>query len=246
MRLDYLSAKVLSNIEISEGIYRLHIEGSFKSKPGQFFMLSAWEEQALLPRPISVQDIDEKGIYFLYQLKGKGTKLLRSLKQGDYMKLLGPLGNGFDISKLHGRVAVVAGGIGIAPMNYLVKSLKGCTVDLYCGFRTESYGMETIKEYINKAYLASDNGTIGHKGFITDLFHPTGYDYVLCCGPEPMMNKVALKCREASVPVYISTEKFMACGLGACLVCTCKTVKGNKRSCTDGPVFLGEELILNA
>lgn len=245
MSLSYQSVKVLSNVEIGNGIYKLHVEGSFKAKPGQFFMLSAWEEQALLPRPISIQNIDDEGIYFLYQLKGKGTKILSRLSRGEKIKVLGPLGNGFDIEKLQGRVAVVAGGIGIAPMNYLVKNIKG-SVDVYCGFRDEVYGLDGMKNYINETYVSTDNGIYGHKGFITDIFDPGKYDTVVCCGPEIMMNKVVSKCREASVAVYISTEKFMACGLGACLVCTCNTIKGNKRACTDGPVFLGEELILNA
>lgn len=246
MSLNYLSAKVLSNKETESGIYRLQVEGNFTAKPGQFYMLSAWEEQALLPRPVSIQDIDDEGICFLYQVKGKGTKILSRLKEGENIKILGPLGNGFDTDKLLGRVAVVAGGIGIAPMNYLIKNLGSSSVDVYCGFRDEVYSMDNIKNYVNEIYISTNNGSQGHKGFITDIFAPDKYDAVVCCGPEIMMNKVALKCREASVPVYISTEKFMACGLGACLVCTCRTIKGNKRACTDGPVFLGEELILNA
>ncbi|MBL4934690.1 dihydroorotate dehydrogenase electron transfer subunit [Clostridium sp. YIM B02515] len=245
MNLNYLSAKVLSNKEIKSGIYRLHIEGNYKAKPGQFFMLSAWEGQTLLPRPISIEDIDDKGIYFLYQVKGKGTKILSRLNEGENIKLLGPLGNGFDTECIKGRVAIVAGGIGIAPMKYLVKNLSS-SADIYCGFRDEVYGIDSMEEYIGKVYISTDDGSHGHKGFITDIFEADKYDTVICCGPEVMMNKVVKKCREASVSVYVSTEKYMACGLGACLVCTCNTIKGNKRACTDGPVFLGEELILDA
>jgi dihydroorotate dehydrogenase electron transfer subunit len=246
MELKYAAKKVLSNVEIIEGIYRLHVSGSFNIKPGQFFMLSAWEEQMLLPRPISVHEVDEEGVYFLYQAKGKGTKILSLLTEGQNINLLGPLGNGFDVEDIKGKVAVVAGGIGIAPMNYLIKSLSNCQVDLYCGFRDEIYGVDRIKSDIKKIYISTDTGDIGHKGFITDIFEPDEYDLVLCCGPEVMMKKVVEKCRKFSVPVYVSMEKYMACGLGACLVCTCKTVNGNKRTCADGPVFSGEELCLDA
>lgn len=246
MELKYESSKVISNVEILKGIYKLHISGKFNINPGQFFMLSAWGGQMLLPRPISVHDVDEKGIYFLYQTKGMGTKILSGLEEGKNINILGPLGNGFDTSNIKGRIAVVAGGIGIAPMNYLIKSLKACKVDLYCGFRDEFYGVDIISDSINQINISTDTGNIGHKGFITDIFSPKEYDMVLCCGPEVMMKKVVEKCRETSTPVYVSMEKFMACGIGACLVCTCKTIYGNKRTCADGPVFSGEELCLDA
>jgi dihydroorotate dehydrogenase electron transfer subunit len=131
-------------------------------------------------------------------------------------------------------------------MNYLIKSLKNCEVDLYCGFRDEIYGVDNIKSDIKNIYISTDMGNVGHKGLVTDIFEAKEYDMVLCCGPEVMMKKVAEKCREASVPVYVSMEKYMACGLGACLVCTCKTIYGNKRTCVEGPVFSGEELCLDA
>lgn len=246
MELKYVSSIVISNIEVTEGIYMLHVSGCFNIKPGQFFMLSAWEGHMLLPRPISVHDADEKGIYFLYQTKGKGTQILSKLTKGENINILGPLGNGFEVGNIKGKIAVVAGGIGIAPMNYLIKSLINCKVDLYCGFRDEIYGIDRIKNDINKIYISTDTGSLGHRGFITDIFEPDEYDLVLSCGPEVMMKKVVEKCREFSVPVYVSMEKYMACGLGACLVCTCKTIYGNKRTCADGPVFLGEELCLDA
>jgi dihydroorotate dehydrogenase electron transfer subunit len=246
MELKYEGCKIISNEEIAKGIYKLHVAGSFSVKPGQFFMLSGWEGYNLLPRPISVHDVDERGIHFLYMSKGKGTKLISQLRVGEDIKVLGPLGNGFEVEKIKGKIAVVTGGIGIAPMNYLVKSLKDCKVDIYCGFREELYGLEEINKYINIVNIATDTGTVGHHGFVTDIFRPESYDMVLCCGPEAMMKKVAEKCREHSVPVYLSMEKFMACGMGACLVCTCKTIFGNKRTCVEGPVFSGEELCLDA
>lgn len=246
MGISYIGSRVISNIEITKDIYKLHLEGSFDAKPGQFFMLSAWEGQQLLPRPISVYDIDEKGIYFLYQTKGKGTKIVSKLRNKDIINLLGPLGNGFDVNSIKGKVAIVAGGIGTAPMNYLAKRLVNCDIDLLYGFRDEVYGIESSMGLVNGVYITTESGAYGRRGYVTDIFKPEEYDVVLCCGPEIMMKKIVQKCREVSVPVYVSMENFMACGLGACLVCTCKTVNGNKRTCADGPVFLGEELILNA
>lgn len=246
MALKYVTSKVLSNTEISEGIFKLYIEGSFQVKPGQFYMLSAWEGEALLPRPISIHETDERGIYFLYEAKGKGTKILSTLCENDVVQLLGPLGNGFDTDILKGKIAIVTGGMGIAPVKQLVKKINAAKVDLYCGFRDNSYGLEDMHKYTNNIYMASEKGSVGFKGYITDIFRPYEYDAVLCCGPEPMMLKLVKMCREYNTPIYVSMERFMACGIGACLVCTCSTVYGNKRTCKDGPVFLGEELMLDA
>lgn len=246
MELKYITSKVLSNEEIAKGIFKLHIQGDFKVKPGQFYMLSAWEGEALLPRPISIHEVNEKGIYFLYEAKGRGTKILSRLHKDDSIQLLGPLGNGFDIDKIKGRIAIVSGGMGIAPIKQLVKSLIKCKIDLYCGFRDNIYGLEGLEACTNNIYIATESGNIGQKGYITEAFNASKYDMVLCCGPEPMMIKLIKACKNNDVPIYASMEKFMACGLGACLVCTCSTINGNKRTCIDGPVFLGEELMLNA
>lgn len=246
MSISYGKHIVHNNIKVSEGIYKLTISGSFKGAPGQFYMLKCSEEGALLPRPISIYDIDENSITFLYNVVGKGTKALCKLRERDCIELHGPLGNGFNVGNLGGKVAIVTGGIGIAPMLYTAKSIKNCEIDLYSGFRSSIYEVESFREYVNKIVIATESGEVGSKGYITEFFKPDDYDLVLCCGPEVMMNRVILMCREKKVPVYVSMEKHMACGVGACLVCTCKTKGGNKRTCKDGPVFLGEEIVLDA
>jgi dihydroorotate dehydrogenase electron transfer subunit len=246
MGLKYTTGIVLSNEEVSRGVFRLNIEGDFKVKPGQFYMLSALEGETLLPRPISIHEANEKGICFLYEVKGKGTKVLSKLHENDSLQLLGPLGNGFDINDIRGRVAVVTGGMGIAPMMQLVKSLNNCEIDLYCGFRNDVYGIEDFKAHINNIYIATESGSVGHKGYVTEILDVSKYDMVLSCGPEPMMLKLLKSCKMHNVTTYVSMERFMACGLGACLVCTCSTIYGNKRTCKEGPVFLGEDLILDA
>ena len=103
----------------------------------------------------------------------------------------------------------------------------------------EIYLTNEMCEYINEGYVSTNTGKYGHHGFITDILKVDEYDTVLCCGPEVMMKKVAEMCKMHGVQVFVSMEKHMACGVGACLVCTCKTKDGNKRTCKDGPVFDG-------
>ena len=244
--MNFTSAKVLSNNMISEGIYKIILGGEFQGRPGQFYMLRAWEEEPVLSRPISIENMDNKSITFLYQVVGKGTKIFSQLKVEDTLNIQGPLGNTFPVENLFGRIGIITGGIGIAPMELVVKSLKAESVDFHCGFRNKSYLIEEIKEYVTNINISTETGSEGYKGYVTDLFKPENYDVVLCCGPEVMMNKVIKMCNDKKIPLYVSMEKHMACGIGACLVCTCKTINGNRRTCKDGPVFLGSEVILDA
>lgn len=246
MQFKYSKNRVIENIRIQGNIYRMVVECDLIVKPGQFFMLRAWTREPLLSRPISINNIDNGGLVFLYEIKGEGTKLLGALKKDDEIELLGPLGNGFDIADIKGRIAIVAGGIGIAPMLLTAKTIKAESIDLFVGFRDKSYILEEFKDYIENIYLATDYGTEGHKGFVTDLFNPESYDCVLICGPEPMAKKVVEMCKKAGTKAYVSMESHMACGIGACLVCNCKTKEGMKRTCKDGPIFLGEEVSFDA
>lgn len=244
--MDYCKKEVLSNGIVAEGIYKLVLEGDYNCIPGQFYMIRAWKDEPILSRPISVEDVGEGSISFVYQVIGRGTEIMSGLKKGDYVDILGPSGNGFNIEGLKGRVGIVTGGIGIAPMVYTAKSLKNCETDIYCGFRNKSYLLNELSPYVNITYISTESGEEGQKGYVTDIFLPEKYDVVLCCGPEIMMNKIIKMCMEKNVPVYVSMEKHMACGVGACLVCTCKTTQGNKRTCKDGPVFLGSDVIIDA
>ena len=196
-----------------------------------------------LPRPISICEKSENKLIFLYAVMGAGTKEFSKLKENDEISLIGPLGNGFDLEKDYGRVALVSGGIGTAPMLELAKQLrnknKDQKIDLYAGFRDDIYLIDELKEYVNEAKVSTNTGKYGHEGFVTELLNLEEYDTVLCCGPEVMMKKVVEMCKEKNVSIYVSMEKHMACGVGACLVCTCKTKDGNKRTCKDGPVFDG-------
>lgn len=246
MESGYKTSYVLSNEKVSEGIYRLEVESDFSPAAGQFFMVRAWEKTPLLSRPISVNDATDKTIVFLYQVKGEGTKILSELKPKDEVKLLGPLGHGFPVEELKGRIAIVGGGIGTAPLLYTLKSLKNCKTDVYLGFRDKSYGTSEFEKYAEELHIATETGAEGHKGYVTDIFDAGKYDTVLTCGPEIMMKAVARLCAKSGTPLYVSLEEHMACGVGACLVCSCKTKYGNKRVCKDGPVFKAEEVMQDA
>ena len=240
--MEYKKAYVIDNKEICEDIYKLSITGDFKGKSGQFYMVRSWEKDPLLSRPISIYSIEDNKLEFLYAVVGEGTKLLSKLKKEDSINLLGPLGNGFPIENIKGKVGVVSGGIGVAPFYEVVKNLKDCEIDLYAGFKEKSYSIEEFKAYVKNIYISTESGEEGEKGYITDILELDKYDMVLCCGPEVMMKKVIKMCKDKEIPLYVSMEKHMACGVGACLGCTCKTKSGNKRTCKEGPVFLGDEL----
>ncbi len=244
MSASFCKSKVISNDEIFENIKLMRVEYSGNVKPGQFFMLRCWDDATppLLPRPISVHDYKDGVLTFLYEVKGTGTQKIAQLSKGDEIALTGSAGNGFPINDIKGKVAVVSGGIGIAPLLYLVKRLTDCTVDLFTGFRDTPYAIDSFKPFVNSVNIATDTGNVGQKGFVTDLFNVTDYDVVLTCGPEIMMEKLARNCIKNNVEVYVSKENKMACGIGACLGCTCKTKNGGKSVCKDGPVFKGTEV----
>lgn len=244
MRMDYFETIVKENSKVCEGIYALKIDHDAEAKAGQFYMLKS--KTAFLGRPISVCEVDGNTVTFLYAVVGKGTEEFKGLVEGNKIELIGPLGNGFDIEKDYGKVALVGGGIGVAPLLQLAKKLReknqDMTMDFYGGFRDDVYLVDRIAKYVDEVKVSTVTGKEGHKGFVTEMLDLEKYDTVLCCGPEVMMAKVVDMCKERDVNVYVSMEKHMACGVGACLVCTCKTKSGNKRTCKDGPVFNGLDI----
>ncbi|WP_313232761.1 dihydroorotate dehydrogenase electron transfer subunit [Tissierella praeacuta] len=243
MKDSYKDGIIYSNTEISPNIYEIVLEGEFKGLPGQFYMIRGWNGlDPFLPRPISIADLDNGKIKFLYEVRGRGTHIISRLKKGDRLSVLGPLGNGFNL-EVQGKIALLSGGIGIAPMLYLAKNLSG-EVTIYSGFRNDAYFLDQIKPYVKNIFIATEDGSNGHKGFVTELFDPSKYDLVLTCGPTPMM-EVVIKMCEGQVPVYVSMESRMACGIGACLGCTIETIRGMERVCKEGPVFKGEEVVLH-
>lgn len=233
-------AKIIYNNKLSKDMYLMKLEGISKGEMGQFAMLRAWDTYPVLSRPISIYDIDDEGISFLYKVVGQGTEIFSTLHEGDDVDVQGPYGKGFPM--VEGKIALVGGGVGVAPLYLTAKRLKeynkDSVVDIYLGFSDEAV---LIDEYEK----VSDKVVTNVGGFITDDINPNEYDYILTCGPEIMMKILCKKAASTKAKVYVSMENRMACGVGACLVCTCKTHTGNKKACKDGPVFLAEEVFEN-
>ncbi len=240
----FQQSQVISNERIGEQVYFLTIAKDPVDTviPGQFYMLKLQDNSPLLARPLSVCEVDESTIGFCYLVVGEGTAKLTKLTAGDTVGTIGPIGNGFSPAAYQGEIAIVSGGIGIAPFVELVKHLPKANVTLYAGFSTKPYLLDRFSD-IKAVHVTTDDGSSGHRGFITELFSPSNFDVVLTCGPEILMEKIVHTCQSVGVKSFASMDKRMACGIGACLVCTCKTTAGNKRCCVDGPVFSGAELM---
>ncbi len=236
-----IKSKIIENNLIINRIYKLTVEFIGEIKPGQFFMLKTLDNSFLLPRPISVNDVNDNTVTFMYRIEGAGTTKISTMKAEEEIQLFGPLGNGFDKTKLHGRIAIIGGGIGIAPLLYLTKKLNN-KADVYLGFKDYVYCTEDFIKYAAKTTVVTEDGSTGETGFVTDYIDYSKYDVVVTCGPEIMMNKIINSCKVQNVKCFVSLERRMACGMGVCLGCTVTTKDGNKRACKDGPVFSGEEL----
>ena len=236
--VSYREASVIFNKKIKKDIFYCKVKTKLNAKPGQFFMLrcDSFRNSPLLSRPFGVCDQDEETLTFLYQVKGVGTKILSDLKEGSKVKLLGPLGKGFEIKKGK-KAAIVSGGIGIAPLLYLAKSLDK-KADFYAGFSDEEYFTDYFKDCVEKTIVTIDKKD---KIFITDKIDTEKYDIIYACGPNPMLKTLSNK--NNNTEIQISMEAHMACGIGACLGCTVENSKGDFiRVCKDGPVFDSKEI----
>lgn len=236
--MSYKFVEILNKEILTDEVFTLTFEGDFEGKPGQFYMLKVNEFQdPLLGRPISISDIDGNKIVFLIQIMGRGTKYLSNLRVGDKVGLLGPLGNGFNLTE--GKTALLAGTAGIAPMLYLAKNLN-TKPDLYVGYRSGEYYTDKFKDYVENIYIATEDGSVGHKGYALDILDAEKYDKIYACGPMPMINALVKKYPNANIEV--SLEARMGCGVGACLSCNCKTKDGHIRICKEGPIIDGRDL----
>ncbi|MBQ8337381.1 MAG: dihydroorotate dehydrogenase electron transfer subunit [Bacteroidaceae bacterium] len=218
--------------------------------PGQFAELRIDNTPTVvLRRPISVHsfDAEKNEIGFLVQVVGDGTRWLASLKAGDKLNTLMPLGNGFTLPQQPGgKYLLVGGGVGSAPLYYLAQELKrnGSDIVLLIGARSEKdlYLRESY-EALGRVEYTTEDGSLGEKGYVTN--HSVlneKFDGIFTCGPKPMMLAVARYAREKAIACEVSLENKMACGLGACLCCVEDTKEGHRCVCTDGPVFSIDEL----
>lgn len=216
--------------------------------PGQFVEVSVPGPTTLLRRPISVHDFDSKSntLTLYVRRAGDATRRLCESAVGDVYNIVLPLGNGFPTDLPSGsRVLLIGGGIGIAPLLYYAKWLKANGYQPAMAFGAQTADMflaESDFEALGTVAYATNDGSRGHNGFVTELLGDTDADIWCVCGPMPMMKAVAAIARERGVKCYVSLENTMACGLGACLCCVEKTTTGNRCVCTDGPVFEISEL----
>lgn len=219
--------------------------------PGQFAQLRVdGSKETFLRRPISINFVDTKlnQIWFLVQLVGAGSRALGRLREGDTLNALLPLGNGFSMPvSAEKKHLLVGGGVGTAPLLYLgaQMNLMGMRPTFLLGARTKDMLLQLDDfERVGDVYVTTEDGSAGEKGFVTQhsILFKQHFDRISVCGPSPMMKAVARFARANSVPCEVSLENMMACGLGACLCCVEKTVKGNVCVCTEGPVFDINEL----
>jgi NAD(P)H-flavin reductase len=218
-------------------------------------MLKPQRSSVFLSRPISVaswetadQDRGIDGLVRFYiAQRGKGTRELAALQVGEAVELTGPLGNywrAMHPAPPQGRIALVGGGIGLASFAAFAAELPPGTFTFYAGFKSIPFGLEKIPR--DACIVATEDGSHGRQGKILDFLEPAQYSGVYACGPESMLQALTGLCMAAGVPCFISMERRMACGVGACLGCTVQTVSGNRRCCVDGPIFRAEEIIFDA
>ncbi len=249
------AATVISQKQIGEQIYDLWLETKLTkyAHPGQFVAVYPHGESTLLPRPISICETDrEKGrLRLVYRVAGKGTAEFSTCRAGDTLEILGVLGNGFPLDKAKGKkVFLMGGGIGIPPMMELAKEIEG-KKQILLGYRNKDLFLEEDLARYGDVYVATEDGSVGTKGNVMDIIkvHSLHADVIMACGPMPMLRAIKKFAQDNGIEAYISLEERMACGVGACLGCVCRTTKvdshshvHNARICTEGPVFEAREV----
>ena len=251
-------AAVLSQEQIADQIFSMWLKTEQIAKeavPGQFISVYSNDSGRMLPRPNSICEMDkEKGaLRIVYRVAGKGTEEFSCCKAGNTLDILGPLGNGFPLERCpEGKKAfLIGGGIGIPPMVQLSKELQG-EVQVVAGYRDELFLTEELKAN-GTLYLATEDGSAGTKGNVLDCIRENGLtaDVIYACGPTPMLRAIKSYAEEHQIDCWISMEERMACGIGACLACVCKSKEiddhskvHNKRICKEGPVFHAQDVEL--
>ena len=236
---------IVSRKQLGEHYFSLTLQHPGTLPPieaGQFVEVEVkGNRQVMLRRPISIHDVDSarNTLTLLIQVVGNGTRQLATLKEGDSLNLIYPLGHGFN---LHGtRPLLVGGGAGIAPLLHLAKCYNtlGVHPTILLGGRTkELIPVREEFEPFGTVYYATEDGSLGEKGLVTQhTAFALDYDHIATCGPTPMMKAVGRAAMERGLECEVSLENMMACGIGACLCCVCDTDEGHKCVCKDGPVF---------
>lgn len=250
---------IISQTSLASGICSMWLQTDKIAKeavPGQFISVYCNDGSRVLPRPISICEVDKEknALRIVYRVAGKGTAEFSSMTEGQTLDIMGPLGNGFPLERCpEGKKAfLIGGGIGIPPMLELAKQLKG-EKQIVVGYRDSQMFLKEELEAAGKVYVATEDGSFGTKGNVLNAIQEQALeaDVIYACGPTPMLRALKTYAEEKGIECWISLEERMACGIGACLACVCKTKEvdhhsqvHNKRICKDGPVFLSTEVEL--
>ena len=262
--------KVVEHTEIGAGYRYLVLEAPQMAgalQPGQFVHVRVPAlEKSALRRPFSVFDAEDGRVTLLYKTVGRGTAALNAVRPGDEIAVMGPLGHGFPL-KCGGVPLLVGGGYGVAPLHFLAKRMvRSCAsltsgqetaspflVKLFLGGRTAAdlLAVDRFKALGVEVFTATNDGSAGVKGLVTDplddelaKLRERGEKFELfACGPDPMLKAVAMRATGTGSKGWISMDRHMVCGVGACYACIQKTVRGNSRCCVEGPVFAAEDLV---
>lgn len=237
---------VTKNEALTPFVYEMQLEGNVSGvqSAGQFVEIAL--EGFYLRRPISVCDFEQNRLTLIYKVVGKGTDLMSQMAEGTQLDVLTGLGNGFDADHECLHPLLVGGGVGIPPLYRLARDLraKGKDITVILGFNTaeEIFYKEEFEQLGANVVVATADGSVGVKGFVTDAIRESGVecDYFYSCGPLPMLKAL---CSTLDISGEVSLEERMGCGFGVCMGCSIQTANGAKRVCKDGPVFKKEEVI---
>lgn len=280
MKIHHLTTSILANEEIAQSLWRLRLEApaiATSVKPGQFVMLrQPGARDPLLGRPLAIYRAENDCIDVIYAVVGKGTRLMAALLPGNSIEVWGPLGNGWNLKDFQPEVTqvLVAGGIGQTPMYLLANQLlqSGAKRVCLCMGSRDAAHLSCTEDFasLSSAFgnrlevrIATDDGSVGHHGFVTDLLENTLEEVppvaggasgevparVYACGPGPMLRRVAEIAQKRGIPCQVSLETPMACGMGICFTCVTKCKADNAdgwdycRTCTEGPVFDAAQLV---
>ena len=252
------NAVILSQERIAQDIYSMWIrtEAAQTAAPGQFISMYTNDGSKLLPRPISICEInkEEGSLRVVYRVTGEntGTEQFSKMKSGEIVPIVGPLGNGFPYERAEGKRAfLMGGGIGVPPILELAKQMNCGKKQIVVGYRDAETFLKEEFEQNGEVYISTEDGSVGTKGNVMDAIRENSLeaDVIYACGPTPMLRAIKNYAEENGIECWISLEERMACGIGACLACVCQSKEkdhhsnvNNKRICKDGPVFLSTEV----
>lgn len=258
VQMKKVNAVVYRQTERAANIFDMWIQTDLAkdAKPGQFINVYPKNESTLLPRPISICEIDKENnrLRMVYRIAGKGTKEFATYQAGDTIAIMGTIGNGFPMEQANAsgvkKVFLMGGGIGIPPILELAKQIT-CEKDIIVGYRDDQLFLKKDLEKVGNLFIATEDGSVGTKGNVMNAIEENALeaDMIFACGPMPMLRAIKKYAEEKGILAFISLEERMACGVGACLGCVCKTKEkdhhshvNNARICVDGPVFEAKEV----